>query len=163
VVTMELSWPDDPRYRIRDDGTIIGPRGWPLKPQPTGSSAGYLQISVCRDGIVRRKSVHVMVCETFHGPRPPGKQAAHSDGDKLNCRADNLSWKTPIENAADMHTHGTSPRGERNASHKLTTSQVREIRERLASGVRQIELVRAFGVCKGTISRIATGEGWTHV
>jgi hypothetical protein len=38
-------------------------------------------------------AVHVLICETFHGPRPsPKHMANHLDEDKTNNHASNLSW-----------------------------------------------------------------------
>ena len=45
---------------------------------------------------------HVLVCTTFHGPRPiiDGKLAVcdHKNGDVLNCSADNVEWVSVKEN-----------------------------------------------------------------
>lgn len=41
---------------------------------------------------------HVLVCSTFHGPRPEGYQCDHINGNIFDWRADNLQWVTPYEN-----------------------------------------------------------------
>jgi len=48
-----------------------------------------------------------MVAEAWHGSRPPGLHARHRDGDKLNNRADNLTWDTISANNLDKVEHGT--------------------------------------------------------
>lgn len=73
-------WPTDPRFLVSDDGTVRGPSGWVIGVVP--DKQGYRVISYRKPGGSRSStSVHVMVCETFIGPRPPGAQAAHENGD----------------------------------------------------------------------------------
>src|SRR5262245_18248010 len=38
------------------------------------------------------RHVHVLVLETFVGPRPAGQQCRHLDGNKENNRLTNLAW-----------------------------------------------------------------------
>ena len=64
-----------------------------------------MQTSVCTHGgaypIMRNfgaKACHVLICTTFHGPRPEGYQCDHLNGDILDYSAANLEWVTPKEN-----------------------------------------------------------------
>ena len=45
---------------------------------------------------------HIIVCTTFHGPRPVINGIScvcdHKNGDVRNCSADNVEWVTPREN-----------------------------------------------------------------
>ena len=78
-----------------------------LQPQPHHKT-GYLQVHLTRpDGSRHWALVHVLVLETFVGPRPTGHQAAHENGVKTDCRLENLSWKTTSENIRDQVRHGT--------------------------------------------------------
>lgn len=52
-------------------------------------------------GSTRRKSVHVLVCEAFHGPRPDGLVVRHLNNIKTDNRAENLAWGTRSQNARD--------------------------------------------------------------
>lgn len=58
-------------------------------------------------------SVHILVCEAFHGPRRLGLEVAHNDGNRLNASATNLRWATRLANIADKWLHGTMPGGGR--------------------------------------------------
>lgn len=69
----------------------------------TVNSKGYGQIGV--NG--KSTSVHVLACEQAHGPRPEGKQAAHSCGVKRCINQRHLRWATQSENEADKVVHGT--------------------------------------------------------
>lgn len=117
-------------------------------------------------GLIRRDGrthlVSRLVCEHRHGPPPtPEHQAAHSCGrGKDGCvNPRHLTWKTPVENAADKLLHGTLCRGESNSSVKLTEDDVREIRFSLGT-VTQRELAERFGVSKNAISNIKIGKTW---
>jgi HNH endonuclease len=98
-------YPADPRILVGDHGTVIGVRGKVRK--PTVTADGYHLLSVSFGGAA---SVHALVCETYHGPKPsPAHQAAHLNGNPSDNRPSNLAWKTPKENAADRVRHGTWP------------------------------------------------------
>jgi hypothetical protein len=87
--------------------TTCGPRGGGmLRPTPAGE--GYLSVQLCREGKTRRRYVHMLACEAFHGPRPDGAEVRHLDGDMLNNAAGNLAWGTKSENAQDSIRHGTN-------------------------------------------------------
>ena len=153
-------WPRDPRYIVGADSTIIGPSGRPLKP---GSNKGRKFIGKREGGKRTSPAVSVIVCETFHGLRPTGMEAAHEDGDCTNDRAENLSWKTHKENEADKLRHGTHQFGEQNHAAKLTAAQVREFRSRHASGETVSSIALDFGVSRTTLSLIKHGQTWSAV
>lgn len=141
--------------------TIVGVKG---RPRATDLRNGRPSISVSDRGLPRRFTVARIVCETFHGPCPDRMQAAHEDGDVLNSRADNLSWKTPKENSADRDRHGTTARGERQGAARLTEDQVREMRTLHAAGTHSMSaLAGLFGVAKGTVSWVVSRRSWAHI
>ena len=104
--------------------------------------------------------VHRLVLQAFVGDCPPRHEACHWNGVKYDNRLANLRWDTRPENNADRVRHGTSNRGERCKSAKLTESQVRDI---LDSPKRNCELADIYGVRRSTISRIRTGVRWPHM
>lgn len=157
-------WPRDSRILVGADGTLVGPQGRLLK--PWADARGYLRVSIYRtDGTERlcQPFVHGIVCETFHGPRPDGHQVAHEDGIRTNCAADNLSWKTSVENQADKLRHGTQPQGERVYCAKLTEQDVHAIRAASAAGVALVELTARYPVKLSTISRVVLRKTWRHI
>lgn len=155
-----------PRYRVT---------GKLLSTNPAKS--GYVMVSIYVNGEHHSRSVHSIVCEAFHGPRPSDDhQVAHSDGVRSNNRADNLRWATRSENMEDQRRHGTlqvgdkhhariNParlaRGENNGGgKKLTADDVMKIRE----DVRPNRVVASqYGVAKSLVSMIKRREVWKHI
>lgn len=126
--------------------------------------AHYPSVGCNWGGRKERFLVHRLVCEVFNGPCPsPHHHCAHSDGNPLNNRADNLRWATPKENAEDTRKHGNMRLGERCNWSKLTAEQVLEIRRRAAGGDTFEALGREFGVSGVAISKIVKRENWRHI
>lgn len=126
------------------------------------SRNGYRQLSLSNNG--RRPDsilAHRLVAAAFIGPRPPGKQINHKNGDKLDNRAENLEYCTLSENL--LHRHRVlgvkGQRGEKSSSAKLTTAQVIEIR-RTAGSITNGEWGGRLGVSPSLISMIRTGRIW---
>jgi hypothetical protein len=154
-MTARRPWPRNSRYLVGDDGTIVGPRGL-TRGQVSGD--GYRQITIrFRDGHRETHGMHVLVAETFLGPRPsPAHQVAHANNDRQDNRPENLRWATGSNNMSDRVRHGTN-------GLKLTAEDARTIRGERAAGVSRAELAARFGVSEGTISHIATGHSWFHL
>lgn len=83
--------------RLGDKWRIL--KGWV-------TAHGYRHVNVV-DDVRRTPSVHILVAEAFHGPRPEGQEVRHLNGIKLDCRASNLQWGTQSENVLDRVRHGT--------------------------------------------------------
>jgi hypothetical protein len=77
---------------VRRDGRIVG-----------FNFGRYRAAALGRGNIVR---IHVLVAESFHGPRPAGMEVRHLNGDGHDNRAENLAWGTRRQNAADTVAHG---------------------------------------------------------
>ena len=140
-------------------------KGRLLKPVLEERPLGYIRpkVSLCRGKRNQRPyRIHQLVAAAFLGPAPTNTEIAHFDGDPTNNRADNLRYATKIENAADRDRHGTTPRGERVGSAKLSPSEVLEIRRRKGAEPQTVT-ADAFGVSQIQISRIQRGERWRHL
>ncbi|MCS5478726.1 HNH endonuclease [Corynebacterium sp. YIM 101645] len=70
---------------------------------------GYPLVTLYRYGVPHTRRVHVLVLETFTGPRPEGMEARHLNGNKTDNRVDNLAWGTRSENTLDAVRHRTHP------------------------------------------------------
>lgn len=73
-----------------------------------GKSLGYLITELIDDkNVATRLLIHRIVCATFNGPAPEGKNLVnHRDGNKLNNHASNLEWVSASENTQHAHDNG---------------------------------------------------------
>ena len=153
-----LSWA--PRYTIYDDDSIEGPRGLLVGDW----SNGYWRVLLHLPDGRRHCYVHRLVCEAFHGSAPSAEHhAAHLDGDRRNCAADNLCWATAEENEAHKVVHDRVSKGERNGFTDLTTELVQRMRNDRATGLSFRKLADAYGVSKSTAFNVCSGNTWGHV
>jgi hypothetical protein len=122
-------------YEVSDRGRIrTVPRRVPCKggktrqinqriKKPSLTKAGYLIIKLTRNHEDRSVSVHPLVLEAFVGPRPPGMECCHADGDKTNNALSNLRWDTKRANELDAIRAGRRPDPNRSRcgyGHELT-------------------------------------------
>lgn len=119
----------------------------------------YALIEFRRGGKVVARSVHVLVADAFHGPRPYGQQVRHLDGDRANNSPSNLAYGTARDNARDRLAHGNNPHGERNGMTKLPEAGVRVIRAAYDAGVAtQYELADLFGISQAQVNNIVLNK-----
>lgn len=157
--------PGAPGYWAGEDGNIYSTRGritrgpkasdryYASPPRLVKPADGrYLRVTI--DG--RTKNVHVLICETWHGPRPTGTQVSHLNENAHDNRPENLAWESPKQNMARRGYLQYS--GERSSRAKLTDQQVEQIRELLAQGRSLSEIGRQFGVTPRHVGFIRDGE-----
>lgn len=82
VVHFTSKWGTAASYFI--NGGIIKPRS---------IKGGYLGVCLCQDGQNWKHIAH-LVAAAFIGPRPPGNDVCHNDGNCTNNHADNLRYDT---------------------------------------------------------------------
>lgn len=110
----------------------------------------YLHVTLrTATGKRQHADVQCLVLEAFVGPRPPGLQACHADGNKHNNRLSNLRWDTPSANTLDKWDHGVMPAGESHGRAKLRIEDVREIRELAARGFTATTLAARHSIIRG--------------
>lgn len=128
--------PSYPLYEASSDGDIrrIGKPAPLTRCHDKKRAKPYPLVSLSIEGKRINGPVHILVCMTFHGPKPSrSHHAAHEDGNPENNHKDNISWKTPAENEADKIRHGTVATGSRNAKARFSEAQVGEIRKRYSN------------------------------
>lgn len=154
--------------RVRSlDRTVVtsnGPRqyrGRLLKSYINKGTRGYPFVGLSRPGLNASYPVHILVLTAHAGPCPAGQEARHGPAGKADASLENLCWGTRAQNVGpDRVRDGQSNRGERQGRHKLTETQVLEIRRRRAAGEELRPLAEEFGVSVQTISGIGLGNGW---
>lgn len=128
---------------------------------------------------VEGRYVHHLVLEAFVGLRVGALECRHMDNCRTNNRLENIRWGTRAENMADKVRHGTSNRGMRCGTSKLTDEQVIEIWTRYHSqgfgthgrggrhakngGLTHSALAMEYGVSRGLITVILQGKRWGHL
>ncbi|MDO1477219.1 NUMOD4 motif-containing HNH endonuclease [Rhodococcus ruber] len=107
--------PSSPGYEVSIDGEVrslpreIVTKAGVRKPiagkllTRTIGSHGYYSVSLGRG---RKATVHSLVAETFLGPAQ-GREVRHLNGDRLDCRLENLAYGTRSDNVQDSLRHGT--------------------------------------------------------
>lgn len=126
---------------------------WPYRLVPSGYGLAVI------GGVQKRASR--WMCILAHGNPPHEKaEAAHSCGNASCVNPKHLRWATPKENALDKVSHGTEIRGERNGKTRLTADDVISIRS-APPDLRT--LMDLYGVSKGCISKIRSGQRWGHL
>lgn len=112
---------------------------------------------------VENRQVSNLVCEAFHGPRPAGKFAAHSNGVRHDNMMSNLSWKTAKENEADKIVHGTKPIGEKVGGSTLKPFQVIEIRTLRSKGKSYNEIASELGISFDPVRSVCARNAYSNV
>lgn len=148
-------------YEISNEGALRSVAGRVKKSGFYGRP--YRSAILSKDGKCRTVDIHTLVCEAFHGPRPPGQWARHLDGDRSNNRDANLAWGTPKDNMRDQYIHGTRIRGVSVSHAVLDDAKVREIRRLSAQGLSQTKIARIIGASQPTVSTVVRGTRWQHV
>ena len=106
---------------------------------------------------------HRVAWELANGPIPAGLFVCHHCDVRACVNPDHLFLGTQADNLQDM-ANKDRRKGERHSNHKLTDTQVREIRDLYAQGgISHSQLARQFGVNRGTIQFILARKTWTHI
>ena len=150
--------PSAPHYLVSSDGQVRHhqsdkPRKFSTTPR------GYKLVNFWNEGKLRVKTVHSLIAETFHGPRPDGCEVRHLDGNPANNHASNLAYGTKVENAADRERHGNTMRGQRNGNAKIADTDVECIRLLYAGGkASQYELAALFRTSQAQVHNIVRNK-----
>lgn len=157
-------------FRIDEDGSI-----WRLKTRTrTGrerivdprradrlDNTGYRRVRIGKYGAFL---AHRLVWLALRGPIDRGVEINHKNLNKADNRIENLELLTHAGNVQHAFAAGVVPamRGESNGQHKLTESQVVEIRGLLIAGESRRAIARRFDVSHVAINHIAKGRIWKH-
>lgn len=151
-----------PHRVMRKDGRPMLVAGRILKPSMVDGR--YPNVVLSDMGEQYSYMVHSIVALVFLGPRPQSHEICHNDGNRQNCRADNLRYATRAENHADKRKHGTVPLGEASVQAKLTAEQVANIRRLSAAGcLTQRAIAEMHGITQSNVSAIVLRKSWGHI
>lgn len=153
-----------PDYCVGNDGSVWSEKSgnW-SKLRGERNNRMHLDVTLYSPTTTREVGIHVLVLESFVGPRPEGLLCRHLDGNGFNNHWLNLCWGTHVENEADKQRHGTTARGEGHGCSKLTEPMVHEIRRLCDQGVVQDRIAEMFGVTQVMVSYIKCRKFWSHI
>ena len=146
-------------YEVSDHGNVRSLKSQKLKKITIDKTTNRPFLNLWKNNKQNVVRLHKLVLEAFVGKCPEGMECCHNDGDAFNNHVSNLRWDTHKSNIQDRIKHGTSNRGERCGTAKLTLEQVRAIRkdDRL-----QRIIAKEYNIAESMISRIKNGIRWQH-
>lgn len=116
---------------------------------------GYLCVSLCNDGKVKRRCIHRLVGIAFINNTYNKPVINHKNGDKLNNKADNLEWVTQKENIHHAVENGlinfyTCPITQMDLDNNII---------KLFESIKEIEEIHKYD--RSLIIRVCKGKGKT--
>lgn len=100
--------------------------------------------------------VHILVLETFVGPKPPRMYGCHRDDDPSNNRLSNLRWDTPRANQLDRLKN-------KGGSKTLREADIPVIWQMLLDGMTNREIALEFGISHKNVQVIRSRTSWTYI
>lgn len=142
----------DGRYRVTMLGLVYNmfERKY-LKPNDIGG--GYLQVTLCYNGIRKGFLIHRLVAEAYI-PNPKGyTQINHKDRNTFNNNKRNLEWVSPSENVQHSYDSGREmPSKKGRLYRKLDASQI-EMIQILKGEIPIKSIAKYFQVNRATVRR----------
>ena len=156
--------------RVRQRDAINRHRSWPaMTLAPIRHDAGYLMVTLNKNGFAERYYVHRLVAAAFLGEPPfNGAVVNHLSGDKSDNRPANLEWTNHAGNARHARATGlwslrNPSRGESHHRARLCAADVLVIRARYDGGESPRSIARDFPVSVENIKAVAYRKTWRHV
>lgn len=154
-------------YEVSSHGNVRNKRtGYIMKKRHTFD--GYVKVTLTVNYKAKDYRVHRLVAENFI-PNTNNKETVnHIDGNKDNNHVNNLEWSNRHEQLAHAYNLGLkkSLKGCSNVNAKLTTEQVRYIRENYKPYSKEFGTVALgikFGVNNSTIGDIVRGVTYKEI
>lgn len=160
---------EEGEFGVERDGTVwrLIRQGKPLaEPYKIGwvGKQGYRRISFGPRSNSHKVSVHRIIWVFFNGDIPEHMEVNHTNGDKLDCRLENLELTTPSGNKKHAYFLGLANRkGEAHNNARLTVENVLSIRRLMAVGVRASQIAYAFDISARYARKIRDGKAWPHL
>ena len=143
-------------FFLTEDGVLVS------KTRSTGKTRvlatkvdrqGYHSVVIPNGDKRRMVRVHILMLETYVGPRPEGYEACHNNDIKSDNRLSNLRWGSKASNYADRTRNGQWKKM------KISVEQREDIKaEYAAGGTTYQKIADKYGVSSTCILRIVNGQ-----
>lgn len=145
-----------PNYQVSTEGYVVNKKtGRPLKGGT--DTHGYSNVCLRENGSQHTKLVHLLVAEAFlEQPSEEAWQVNHKNGNKRDCRLENLEYMTPSENMLHAYANGLNHW----EGYNETPVRIIETGEVYRS---QAECARAIGGSQPNINACLTGRRNKHL
>jgi hypothetical protein len=131
---------------------------WTWAVNPRG---GYGITGIHRDGVSRK--AHRASFEAFNGPIPEGAHVCHKCDTPQCVNPAHLFLGDCAANNEDRRRKGRY-RGEWNGRAKINAAQVREIRQKLATGeINCTQASQVYGISRTAVIEIKYRRTWSHI
>ncbi len=115
---------------------------------------GYRRVNLYKDGKAYSRKVARLVAQAFI-PNPLGlPEINHKKNPKTNDHIFNLEWATRSQQIKHALDNGLYHRGSQLAHHKLTTKDIKKVRDMSAVGLSNRRIATTFGVHHSTIASV---------
>ena len=128
---------------------------------------GYFSVGLKKRNVkAKYTKAHQIVAQAFIPNLKSKPQVNHIDGNKLNNRVGNLEWVTQKENIRHAYNIGLGKSGCENHNAKLTTEQVKYIREVCVPRDEKFSfsaLAKELGISVSTVERIYNRKTYKNI
>lgn len=123
----------------------------------------YLMVRLYQDKKAKSFDVHKLMAMTFLDYPKNGYQVCHNNGNRTDCRLENLRVDTVSGNQLDRSIHGTSNRGEGHGLNKYSLDTIKKIKKMLAQNDLCANISKVTGINQTYIRSIKNGYKWSWV
>ena len=121
----------------------------------------YVRMNYCRNQ--PKLSAHIYSWIIHNGQIPPGMLVCHKCDNGRCTNPEHLFLGSHRENVNDMIAKYRHCHGESHGCSKLTSEQVKQIKELCKSNVSSVKIAKEFNVSKTSVLRIKNSVTWKHV
>lgn len=150
---------DYPNYEVSNFGNVRSIKSKKIL-KPFISNPGYLIVSLCNKGTVRKFPNHRLVAKAFLIPQNNDTIVNHKDGIKTNNKLDNLEWSTFAKNNKHSYDRGLNiPKyGENNFATKISSDIILEIKKLSKEGLSFNKISKLYNISAPYVGQIVKGK-----
>lgn len=155
----------DEMYLVSQEGEVFSRFTNKILKPSLSKGTGYLVVNIRIDGKRQPAYIHRLVAEAFI-PNPDClPEVNHKDGDKTNCRVNNLEWVTGQGNKDHAKETGLTHKGSQLKKSKLDETQVHIICALFEEGFSTGEVLKFvdFSTNRSQLLNIRARRDWKHV